>query len=530
MTESHNDITTPPIPEERPESQTTAPESVESPQVTAQETQSAPVPAAQPQATTPSDSAPSDTESAPHSPATVPGSDETTDSAPETDSTAAAAKPETAAATPPKSSRVAAPVPEVDDAAAAAAAKWGRVDDEGNVWLRSSGSDGERIVGQYAVDGTEKDALGLYVRRYLDLENHVTLLESRVNNVSPDEIASSIKSLNKQLVEPAVVGDVEALRLRVKALEGRLAQRREEVKAERAAAKAAAIEERTTIVENAEKIAAQDPARTHWKNSRAALNDLLDEWKYAQRHSARIDRPTEEALWKRFSSARTTFDRHRRQFFSQKDAERKDIVARKEAIIARAEAIQDSTDWGATSAQFRELMAEWKAAGRTHKRDDDALWSRFSAAQNHFYDTRNAYNTQLDEEFEANRSKKLELLEEAEKLLPVTDIAYAKEQIRAIGEKWDAIGRVPRADVARTEGRLREIETIIRNAENERWNQSDPQKDERSAGMAAQLQKLIDELETQISEAKAAGDDKKVKEYEEALQARKTWLSAVQEG
>ncbi|VEI12473.1 DUF349 domain-containing protein [Trueperella bialowiezensis] len=424
--------------------------------------------------------------------------------------------------------RVAAPLPDIDDAAAAEAAKWGRVDDDGNVWLRASGNESERIVGQYAVDGDEKDALGLYVRRYLDLENQVSLLEARVSYISPHEITTSLKTLNEQLVEPAVVGDVDALRRRVEALEGTAEKRREEVKAEREEAKRLALEERTAIVEAAEAIAAQDPQHTHWKNSRQELIDLLDQWKYAQRHSTRIDRPVEDALWKRFSSARTTFDRHRRQFFARRDAERKKIVEVKEQLIARAEEIKDSTDWGATSGQFRELMNEWKRSGRTTRKEDDALWARFSAAQNHFYEARNAFNSKVDEEFAANRDLKLALLEEAEKLVPVTDLEYAKTQIRSIGERWDAIGRVPRADVQRTEGRLREIEDEIRNVESEQWRQSDPDKEERSAGMAAQLQKLIDELDGQIAEARAAGDEKKVKEFEEALEARKAWLAAVQ--
>lgn len=429
----------------------------------------------------------------------------------------------------PTPARVAAPLPDIDDAAAAEASKWGRVDDEGNVWLRSSGTESERIVGQYAVDGNEKDALGLYVRRYLDLETQVSLLEARVANIAPEEINAALKSLQEQLKEPAVVGDVDALRQRVEALEGMADKRRAEVKAEREETKKQSLEERTAIVEAAEAISAQDPQRTHWKDSRQELTNLLDQWKYAQRHSPRIDRPAEEALWKRFSSARTTFDRHRRQFFSQKDTERKEVTARKEDLIARAEAIADSTDWGPISGQFRDLMNEWKRAGRTNKRADDALWERFSAAQNRFYEARNAFNSQLDDEFAANRDLKLELLAEAEKLVPVTDIANAKAQIRTIGEKWDAIGRVPRSDMQRTEGRLRDIENQIRNAESEQWKKTDPEKDERSAGMAEQLQSLIDELEGQLAEARAAGDDKKVKEFEDALEARKAWLAAVQD-
>lgn len=427
----------------------------------------------------------------------------------------------------PNTIKVAAPVPEVDDAQAKAAVEWGRVDDEGNVWLREE--DGERIVGQYAAHGTEKDALGLYVRRYLDLKAQVNLLEQRIDHISPKEINNSLATLQKELAEPAVVGDVGALRTKLAELEERGKVRKEEVAKQRAEAKEQAVADRTAIVEAAEALAAQDPDHTHWKNSREELINLLDQWKYSQRHGVRIDRSVEEALWKRFSSARTKFDRHRRQFFSERDAHRKEVLARKEELIAQAEAIQDSTDWGATSARYRDLMNDWKAAGRSSKREDDKLWERFRAAQQVFFDARAEHNSMQDEKFQSNLTEKLALLAEAEKLLPVEDIDEAKKQIRLIGEKWDAIGHVPRADISRTEGRMREIERAIRDAESVQWQKSDPEKEERSAGMAQQLERLIAELEEQIAEAKAAGEDAKVKEYEDALEARKAWLKAVQE-
>ncbi|WP_216389021.1 DUF349 domain-containing protein [Arcanobacterium phocae] len=419
-----------------------------------------------------------------------------------------------------------APVPPVDEAQAIHAATFGRIDNERNVWLKEADGS-ERIVGQYAAGGSEKDALELYVRRFLDLQAQVTLLETRISHISPEEAHQSLKTLHEQLIEPAVVGDVASLIARAAKLDELAEQRKQEVAAERAAAKEQALAERTAIVEKAEALANQDPARTHWKNSRQELTDLLEAWKTSQRTGARIDRPTEESLWKRFSSARTQFDRHRRQYFSERDAALKIIVARKEELIAEAETLATSTDWGATAGRFRDLMDEWKAAGRSIKKEDDRLWERFRLAQQAFFDARSAHNSALDEEFGANLTAKLALLEEAEKLVPVQDIDYAKDQIRSIGERWDAIGRVPRADIARTEGRLRDIERAIRDAESEQWRKSDPDKKERSNGMAAQLEALIAELESDIEKATAAGNDKKLKELNVALEARKAWLAAV---
>ena len=120
----------------------------------------------------------------------------------------------------PRPAGAAKPAPSRSDSAAAEAAAWGRVDDEGNVWLRSG--DGERIVGQYAAEGSKKDALAIYVRRYLDLEAQLALIEARVETVNPEESASALRAFDKQIANPSAVGDIEGLRKRSAALASRI--------------------------------------------------------------------------------------------------------------------------------------------------------------------------------------------------------------------------------------------------------------------------------------------------------------------
>ena len=62
----------------------------------------------------------------------------------------------------------------------------------------------------------------------------------------------------------------------------------------------------------------------------------------------------------------------------------------KENLVTEAERLQSSTDWGATAGVFRDLMTQWKAAGRASRADDDALWARFRAAQDAFFDAKDA--------------------------------------------------------------------------------------------------------------------------------------------
>lgn len=413
----------------------------------------------------------------------------------------------------------------IDSDAVRRAAAWGRVDDEGNVYLRSA--DGERIVGQYAAGGSRDDAIALFARRYVELAAEVSFLESRVENVSPSEAEKSLQSLDGKLREPNVIGDVESLRSQVAAIKTRVAERREEIQERRRAAKEEALAVRTGLVEKAEAIAARDPKRIHWNDSRKEFDQIFQDWQTAQRTGARIDRPTEEALWKRFSRARSAFDRMRRTHFSELEAQRAVVTAEKNRLIKEAEAIQDSTDWGQTAAAFRSLMDQWRKAGRTSRREDDKLWSRFHAAQQKFFDARSRHFSARDQEQAENLKLKLELVAEAERLVPVEDIETAKETLRGIQDRWEEIGMVPRAELSRTEGRLRKVEDAIREAEREHWIATDPQVKRRSDGMATQLQRLIAELDTQIAEAESAGDHEKVAELKKDREARQTWLDQV---
>ena len=412
----------------------------------------------------------------------------------------------------------------IDPEEAMDAAKWGRVDGEGRVYVQDGGT--EREVGQFP-DVPIAEAMAFYVRRFLDLKATVDLFAMRLPQLSIREIDSTVKSLGESLAAPAAVGDLDGLRARFEALRVVAAERRAAINAERAAAKEQALKDRTAIVERAEAIAAQDPGRTQWKSSGAELRELLEQWKGAQRRGPRLDRPTEDGLWKRFSHARTTFDRHRRQFFSELDAKQAQVKAAKEALIKRAQEMSSSTDWAGTSAKYRALMEEWKRAGRASRKEDDALWARFRAAQQVFFDARRAKDEAADAEFAENLKVKEALLAKAEALLPVKNVKAAKRALRPIQDAWEEAGRVPRNAVRRLEGRMRAVEDAIREAENAEWRRTDPETKARAEGLAGQLEDSIAELESDLAAARSAGDAKKIAEAEAALTARRAWLEQV---
>ncbi|WP_020014675.1 DUF349 domain-containing protein [Promicromonospora sukumoe] len=418
-------------------------------------------------------------------------------------------------------------VPAAADAVAhAEAEKFGRVDDEGNVYVHDAA--GERVVGQFPGVTTE-EALSLYVRRYLDLSAKVGLFEARLESadLSVREIDQTLQKLGEETAEPAAVGDLDGLRARVETLRGRSAERRAVLEQARSAAKAEAVASRTSIVEAAEKIAGTDPSKMQWRPAGEELRALLDRWKDAQRSGPRIDRPTEESLWKRFSHARTAFDRERRHFFADLEQRNSAAKVEKEKLVSEAEALSDSTDWGYTAGAYRDLMTRWKAAGRASRKDDDALWARFRAAQDRFFQARDAENAVIDAEYGENLKVKEVLLEEAEALLPVKDLNKAKAGLRSVQERWEEAGKVPRGDIQRIEARLRAVETAVRDADQAQWKRTNPETRARAEGAAAQLESAIAGLEADLAEAQAKGDKRKVSELEAAVAARRSWLEQV---
>lgn len=431
---------------------------------------------------------------------------------------APAAPPEEPAAT---------PVVPVPTTPASDPTQWGRVAEDGTVYVRTS--DGERAVGSYP-DATPEEALAYFGRKYDELVAQADLLEQRLTttDVSPKDADRAVRTLREALTDVHAVGDLEGLAARVEALSRLSAERRKAVEAERAAAREQARAARLALVEEAEKLAEPEPERIQWKPSGDRLRELFEEWKAAQKNGPRLEKPVEDELWKRFSHARTTFDRKRRTHFSHLEKHHAEVKVVKEKLVAEAEALSTSTDWGATAQAYRQLMDRWKAAGRASRKDDDALWARFRAAQDAFFAARNAVQAEQDEEFRANLAVKEQLLAEAEALLPVRDPRAARARLREISERWEAAGKVPRADLPRIERRMRAVEQAVEEAESDRWRRSNPEARARATGALAQLEDSIAALEADLERARAAGDARAEAEARAALDARRAWLEQVQ--
>jgi hypothetical protein len=391
--------------------------------------------------------------------------------------------------------------------------RFGRVDPDGTVWL-ITGS-GERVIGSWQA-GDPEAAFAHFGLRFDDLQTEVALMERRLESGTGDarKIKSAAAALAESLSEAHVLGDVDALAARLATIVEHADEAAQAEKAKRDEYRAAQTARKETLAAEAEELATNS---TQWKAAGDRLREILEEW----RTISGLDRKTDDALWKRYSTARETFNRRRGSHFAELDRERAGVRQAKEALCERAEELSDSTDWGATGAAFRDLLTEWKAAGRAAKDVDDALWQRFKAAQDSFFSARNAASAERDSEFRANAAAKEALLAEAEKV-DTSDLEAARAALRAIGEKWDAIGKVPRERGAELERRLRAVEKKVRDAPT---GGVDPE----AKARADQFRTRAEQFERQAEKAEAAGRTKDAEEARANAEQWRQWAEAAAE-
>ncbi|GGX48531.1 DUF349 domain-containing protein [Streptomyces fructofermentans] len=398
---------------------------------------------------------------------------------------------------------------------------WGRVDETGTVYVRTA--DGEQVVGSWQA-GTPDEALAYFERKYEGLVVEIGLLERRVKttDLSAKDAQVAIDHIRQQVDAHHVVGDLESLRGRLDKLVETVDARREERKAQRAKQSDEARHAKEALVVEAEELAQSE----QWRAAGERLRALVDTWKGLPR----LDRKSDDELWHRFSHARSAFSKRRKAHFASLDAQREEARKTKEKLVAEAESLSGSADWGPTAARYRELMADWKAAGRAQREHEDDLWNRFRGAQDVFFAARSSVFAERDAEQSENLKLKEELAEEAEKLVPVQDLKAARAAFRSINERWEAIGHVPRDARPKVEGRMHAVERALQESEEAEWRRTNPEARARAEGLTGQLQAAVDKLRGQIETARSAGNTAKADKLQRELDGRQALLDQALKG
>jgi hypothetical protein len=403
---------------------------------------------------------------------------------------------------------------------------FGRVGEDGTVYVRTSS--GEKAVGSYP-GKTPEEALNYFVRKFEHLASEVALLAARIKSgaMVPSDAYAAVKKLREQVKDLNGVGDLESLAASVEQIEPLIEGHREAYEAKKAAETAAKEARRAQIIVEKEKIVAEAESLAlseSWKSTGDRLKVLMDEWKAAPR----LDKTTDTALWKRFSSSRNKFDKRRRTHFAALEATQSVVADAKKLIVVEAEKLAASTEWVPTAKKFKSLMDQWKAAGRGKPNEDAKLWARFKTAQDQFFTAKNADLEKRDTTMTANLAKREELIIAIEALLPLTDVKSARKAFSEHLRTWEKIGMTHRDKRAALDARVNAVEKTIKEAEADIWRKSDPAAKKRAEEVVAQLSASIASYEKIAEKSAAAGNTKKANEASESAQARKVWLAEAQ--
>jgi len=392
--------------------------------------------------------------------------------------------------------------------------EWGRIDDDGTVYLRTA--DGERVIGSWHA-GSPDDGIEFYVRRYMDLAAEVTLLEGRAKSDAsdPSAVGDAARKLREVVPSAAAMGDLDSLLTRLDGvqtvIDGRLAAK----KAERVAAAQASADQKRALVAEAEKLSSS----SSWKATGERYRAIVEEWKAIRG----VDRKIDSGLWEQFSRARRQFDARRRAHFSEVEQQRGVAGELKAKLASEAEKLAGSTEWTPTARRFRDLMTEWKAAGRASRDVEEELWKRFKTAQDAFFTKRSEVFAERDSELNTNLEAKKALIAEAQSLDAGSDPDGARKRLRTIHDRWEKIGHVPRDAKDKLEDQLAEIERKIRDATaaGQKFTVTE-------SPLVIRLRESVGKLEARLTRAQAAGDDKLVAETEASLTTQREWLTQAE--
>lgn len=190
------------------------------------------------------------------------------------------------------------------------------------------------------------------------------------------------------------------------------------------------------LVELAEKNALSE----NWKEVTEHYRKWMEQWKTIGRTVA----DKNEELWQRFITAKNTFYDRKKEHFDRIQAEQEENYTKKLALLEKAEQLKDSTEWGATSEAYANLMEEWKSIGKVPLEKADELWNKLTAAKDQFFQAKKNHFGTLKVTQEDNLAQKRAILKRAEALKNSTRWREATDEMNELMDEWKKIGPVAR--------------------------------------------------------------------------------------
>ena len=200
------------------------------------------------------------------------------------------------------------------------------------------------------------------------------------------------------------------------------------------------LDAKVQLCEKAEEIAAAVPQESgDWNALSKQMENLQAQWK----NVGFAAKKENQKIYDRFREACDKFYNSKREYYANFKNVMQDNLKLKEQLCEKAEALMESEDWKKATDQLIQLQKQWKEIGPVARKQSDAVWKRFRAACDHFFDNKAKHFDKVDEQYSGNLALKLALIEEV-KAYKVGDTR--EDDINAMREfqnRWNAIGYVP---------------------------------------------------------------------------------------
>lgn len=202
------------------------------------------------------------------------------------------------------------------------------------------------------------------------------------------------------------------------------------------------LRRKTELCEKVETIAKEEnKSASDWEKRTKEIIEIQTEWKTIGFAPQKMN----VKIFERFRAACDDFFSRKAEFFKQMKERMAENAKKKKALVEKAQALADSTEWKSTSDKLIALQKEWKTIGTAPKKVGDQLWNDFLSACNRFFEARNAANAGVRNEEHANLSKKREIIEKL-KAVAEEKADDLQEKVQQLVEEYNAVGHVPFKD------------------------------------------------------------------------------------
>ena len=196
---------------------------------------------------------------------------------------------------------------------------------------------------------------------------------------------------------------------------------------------------KTALCEKVEELGkVENKGAADWEKRSKEIIDIQNEWKTIGFAPQKMN----VKIFERFRAACDDFFGRKAEYFKALKVTFSENIEKKKALVEKAQALADSTDWKATSDKLIALQKEWKTVGMVPKKIGDQLWQEFLGACNKFFEARNAAGAGQRNEEHANLEKKKGIIEQL-KALAENAAEATKEKVQALTEEYNKVGHVP---------------------------------------------------------------------------------------